>query len=209
MNIIAHRGQWATPQEQNTEKAFERAFLNGFGIEFDVRDHNQSLVVSHDMPAGHAMPLAYLLEMHARLAPGVTLAINIKADGLAQELKRLTEKFRTRSYFAFDMSVPDMRHYLSESIPCLARHSEYEPFTPFHEQAQGVWFDSFSHQLPAISLIQRCLNESKIACVVSAELHGGAPHAQWAALEYATLSPASGLMLCTDQPDAAQEKFNA
>lgn len=208
MNIIAHRGQWTMPQEQNTEKAFERAFLNGFGIEFDIRDHNQSLVVSHDMPAGQDMPLAYLLEMHARLAPSVTLAINIKADGLAEELLRLTEKFRTRSYFAFDMSVPDMRHYLNAAMPCLARHSEYEPFTPFHEQAHGVWFDSFSNKLPDISLIKRCLNESKIACVVSAELHGSAHYAQWASLEHSGLSQTPGLMLCTDEPDAAQEAFN-
>lgn len=212
MKIIAHRGLWTSVSEQNSEQAFERAFLAGFGIEFDIRDHNQSLVVSHDMPSGAPMPLARLLEMHAELAPEVPLAINIKADGLADELKLLTEQYRTGSFFAFDMSVPDMIHYLRLGLPCLARCSEFEPFTVLHAQAQGVWFDCFTHLLPDNIAIQECMDQGQIACVVSAELHDQGHHAQWAMLKQlsAMYLPSSPyLMLCTDEPHAAKEEFNA
>lgn len=210
MNIIAHRGMWTTTAEQNTEKAFERAFLAGFGIEFDVRDHNQLLVVSHDMPSGTPMPLAVLLEMHACLAPSTTLAINIKADGLAEATNSLIAQYQTASCFVFDMSVPDMWHYLRAGVPCLARHSEFEPFTALHDEAQGVWFDGFNHHLPNISLIEECLRKAKTACVVSAELHGKEYHSQWAALAQlsSTQLQSPYLMLCTDEPQAAQERFN-
>ena len=36
MNIIAHRGYWKVSSEMNTRVAFERALINGFGIETDI-----------------------------------------------------------------------------------------------------------------------------------------------------------------------------
>lgn len=209
MNIIAHRGMWSAPAEQNTGQAFEQAFTAGFGIELDVRDHNGALVVSHDMPLGSPMLLADVLAMHQALAPHTSLAINIKADGLALPLKHLLVEYGTTEYFVFDMSVPDMRACLAAGLTSLARHSEFEPVTELHARAQGIWFDSFSWCLPDIGLISRCLSREHIACVVSAELHGHGHHAQWAMLAQLAAGQHEGrLMLCTDRPAEAQEMFN-
>ena len=57
LKIIAHRGFWLEKSEQNSLKAFKKAFENGFGVETDVRDFNGELVISHDIATKNALPL--------------------------------------------------------------------------------------------------------------------------------------------------------
>ena len=51
MKIISHRGLWRTVNEQNSLTAFSKSFSHGFGIELDVRDFNNEILISHDMPS--------------------------------------------------------------------------------------------------------------------------------------------------------------
>lgn len=56
----------------------------GYGTETDIRDIQGKLVISHDMPQGNEITFEELLQiMDGRNLP---LALNIKADGMANEI---------------------------------------------------------------------------------------------------------------------------
>lgn len=38
MQIFSHRGYWKNKQEKNSIVAFDRSFLNSYGLETDLRD---------------------------------------------------------------------------------------------------------------------------------------------------------------------------
>ncbi|MFG6652729.1 hypothetical protein ACGYN7_08905 [Campylobacter jejuni] len=38
MKILSHRGYWKNKQEKNSIAAFDRSFLNSYGLETDLRD---------------------------------------------------------------------------------------------------------------------------------------------------------------------------
>lgn len=107
MEIISHRGYWHHKSERNLPVAFERSFDLGFGTETDVRDCSGRLLISHDMPTGKEITLDDLLDIMA--GRNLPLAINIKADGLAQAVTDTFAKHGHTNWFVFDMAVPDMR----------------------------------------------------------------------------------------------------
>ena len=107
MKVLSHRGYWKEASEKNLETAFRRSFDLGFGTETDVRDCAGRLLISHDMPTGSEISLGAFVN----LASGrdLPLAINVKADGLADSLAREMQAARAGDWFVFDMAVPDMR----------------------------------------------------------------------------------------------------
>ncbi|ULT71489.1 phosphodiesterase [Pseudomonas sp. BC42] len=204
MEIISHRGYWLEPHERNQPVAFHRSFDLGYGTETDVRDCAGRLVISHDMPTGQEMTLDDLLDiMGGRNLP---LAINIKADGLAQVL---AAKFKDRNHtnwFVFDMAVPDMRGYFNEGVCTYTRLSDVEPMPAWLDQAAGIWLDHFSHGHYPNCEIVKYLSHGKKICVVSPELHGRDVADAWGSLRQLNTLP--GLMLCTDKPEQADCFFN-
>jgi hypothetical protein len=202
MQILSHRGYWKAPDEKNERIAFERSFSLGFGTEIDVRDCLGALVIAHDMPGAGAMPLPEVLSM-AGDKP-LTLAINVKADGLAHALAR-TFRGSRHDWFVFDMSIPDMRKQLDVGNPVFVRVSEVEREPPWIDEAQGVWLDAFSGDWYGLALVQSLLGQGLKVCVVSPELHQRNPMPLWQKL-YAVRAEAR-LMLCTDRPEEAQQFF--
>lgn len=209
MDIAAHRGHWKISAEKNSLEAFERALRSGMGIETDLRDWQGEVVISHDMPRGGEMTLDTFFELCDSYPQAGPLALNIKADGLQQQLKRALEKHAIRNAFVFDMAVPDALGYLREGIPTYTRRSEYETEAAFLEQAAGIWLDGFHGEWYSTSHIEAWLVQGKAVCIVSPELHGRPHRTLWAALRKAGLHRHPRLSLCTDFPDEAQETFNA
>lgn len=202
MKILSHRGYWKTIEEKNSLVAFERSFALGFGTETDVRDMAGALVISHDMPVGAPMALATFLDLIDD--PSMPLAMNIKADGLATDLARHFEG-RGLDWFVFDMSVPDLRMHLNAGNPVFVRMSEVERDPAWLDEAQGIWLDAFAGEWYDMALVRALLDSGKRVCVVSPELHRRDHAALWDAL--APLARHEGLMLCTDFPELAKEKF--
>ncbi|KWF85242.1 phosphodiesterase [Burkholderia cepacia] len=203
MKIISHRGFWLEREEKNTLAAFNRSFDQSFGTETDVRDLNGALVISHDPPKGGEMLLSEFLELLT--GRDLTLAINIKADGLA---KGVVDAFKTsglKNWFVFDMSVPDMRGYLAEGVPVYARLSEVEQTPSFADAVQGIWLDGFDGVWYTPEVIEHYLTVGKDICIVSSELHGRDPAKQWEMLK--TLKNSERVTLCTDFPDRARKYF--
>lgn len=205
MIILSHRGYWTSREERNTREAFLRSFSLGFGTETDVRDSNGTLVISHDPPTGGEMPLAEFLALPG--LAGLPLAMNVKADGLAEPLAAAMRAAGHDNWFAFDMSVPDLLQHLRVGAPVYTRLSEYETVPSCLDRAQGIWLDAFEGEWFTAADVTRLLASGQKVCVVSSELHGRDPAALWALLR--PLAAEAGLMLCTDIPEQAREFFGA
>lgn len=209
ISIIAHRGLWTQPAERNGPSALEAALASGFGVETDIRDHAGRLVVSHDPPSGHEQTFEDLLDCYARHRQPGPLALNVKADGLADAIHDACATRGVTGYFCFDMSVPDSRSYLARAMPLYGRRSELEPASPLLDFCEGIWLDAFVDDWFTLDDILAWTKAGKRVCVVSPELHARPHHNVWSMLR--TLShvyapEVSGrLTVCTDHPLALQE----
>lgn len=201
MRILGHRGYWKDPSEKNREIAFARAFDLGFGVETDVRDLAGTLVISHDPPYGAELTLDAFLEV---LGPrDVPLAINVKSDGLAGALRDIMRRHAVIDWFAFDMSVPDMRGQIAAGNPVFARVSELEPWQPWMASTRGVWLDAFDSEWYGTGTLAALLAEVGRVCIVSPELHGRPHRPLWDALRPLRGDPR--ILLCTDHPEQAAD----
>lgn len=204
---LAHRGLWTAPAERNTLAAFRRAFAHGWGVELDVRDLGGTLVVSHDPPTRGALAFdAVVAAWRATGCPG-TLAINIKADGLEQQLARAMGDADPARWFAFDMSIPDALRYVRAEIPYFTRHSDVEHDPALYAQASGVWLDDFAGGFVDRDRIAVHLAAGKRVAVVSPELHGRDHRPAWEAWRRWDVWASQAVLLCTDHPTEAQEVF--
>jgi glycerophosphoryl diester phosphodiesterase len=200
MKILSHRGLWRDAKEKNSLEAFRRSAELGFGTETDVRDRQGELVISHDMPRGDEPTLAAFLSVFA--GTDLPLAINVKADGLAEVLCETMRKANVAEWFAFDMSIPDTRAYLHRRAPVFLRMSEVEMQPPWLEAAAGVWLDAFEATWYTAARIEELLQTRRV-CVVSPELHGREPHDVWRLL--APMARCARLSICTDRPEELRE----
>jgi hypothetical protein len=217
VEILCHRGWWSTPDERNSRQALSRAFAAGLGVETDLRDLAGRILVSHDPPQNAEVPgspgkpvdLAELLALHTTHGHTTSLALNVKADGLAVPVaKALADAGLTAAAYAFDMSVPDQLAWLRTGVPVFTRHSDLEPEPVLYHQADGVWLDDFGpRRWWTAATIESHLRAAKRVAVVSPELHGRDHRDAWDALLGSGLAQADGLALCTDHPEAALEAF--
>ena len=169
-----------------------------------MRDLDGSLVVSHDPPSSETrLGLDQVLEAHRALGAPGTLAVNVKADGLSGMLREALSA--TNHWFAFDMSVPDMRLYHSAGLPYYTRHSEFETSPPFYEQATGVWLDCFESDWFTESDVATHLDSGKAVCLVSPELHGRAAQPIWQGWADWRVLRHPSLQVCTDEPMLARQ----
>jgi len=158
MQIISHRGYWKTPEERNKVVAFERSFMMGFGTETDLRDAAQQVVISHDMAGETAISFEAFLQLFVQYNKQLPLALNIKADGLQNEVKKQLEAFGIDNYFFFDMSVPDALLYAEAGLNFFSRQSEYETEPAFYNDAAGIWLDAFKKQWYDADLLSKHLD---------------------------------------------------
>lgn len=199
--ILAHRGFWKTENEKNTKIAFERAFDNDFGIETDLRDIKGTIVISHNMPHGNEITFEEVLQLLD--GRDLTLALNIKADGQAEEIKRLLEKYNHTNYFTFDMSIPDMVVQHKVGLKVFTGFSDIVPTPILFDKAVGIWLDCFNSDWFGRKEIVELQAKGKKVCIVSPDLHKREYKCVWE--KYKNVE---GIMVCTDYPQEAKEFFN-
>lgn len=205
MQVISHRGYWLKESEKNTQQSFSRSFSLGFGTETDVRDCQKKLVISHDPPDGNEFTFDQLLELAAPFK--LPLAINIKADGLASEIRATMQRYQYPYWFVFDMSVPDTRAQLAAGNPVFVRMSEVEAMPAYLHVAAGVWLDAFENDTWRLGALTRLLEARVQTCVVSPELHRREHLPFWESLKASELYKNDKLLLCTDLPEEAVAFF--
>lgn len=205
MKIISHRGYWREAHEKNQPVAFHRSFDLGFGTETDIRDSGRELVIAHDMPSGREIKLTEMLDILA--GRDLTLAVNIKADGLARALAAIMNERRVTGWFTFDMSFPETLIQSRIGVPFFTRVSDYERTPLLYEPARGVWLDAFDSDWYGWDDVETFLRDSKQVCLVSPELHARPYRERWESLARSSLRRHPSLILCTDLPEEAQALF--
>jgi len=210
--ILAHRGWHYQSNEKNSQVSIERALKAGFGIETDLRDYNQKVVISHDPPTDQCglLSLEWLLRYAEKIRANGQIALNIKSDGLApmiSENLRIYKNLR-KNIYVFDASVPDALQYIFKDINTYSRVSEYEEMPSYGNIMSGVWIDNFGGGFPQTQSAKYFINKGISVTIVSSELHGRCHEELWRELKEAKLHLSPILQLCTDLPDRADAFFS-
>lgn len=208
MKIIAHRGFWNSPEEKNSLLSFKRAFLNGYGVETDLRDYCGKLVISHNIADEKSILCDEFFDLYRQYGNDAPLALNIKADGIQCLLKNLLEKYRIQNYFVFDMSIPEQVVYKQEGIIFFTRCSDIEKECVLYKDALGIWLDTFyDDRWDILDSARAGLDGGKQVAIVSPELHGKTEEKMWNAIRKEGLDKKEGFYLCTDYPAKAMKIF--
>jgi hypothetical protein len=209
--VLAHRGLWNDSRTQNSIDAISAALDLGFGIEIDVRERSGVLVLSHDFPNEDVAELQPKHPVWDKLTEQTSIAFNIKADGLASELKRCLNELPKHNGFTFDMSLPEAVVYSSLNIPRAQRVSEYEPINLWRAAPHGVvdriWLDCFhSDWWINVKDFPESLKKNQVF-VVSPELHGRNPQKVWDWCKQ-ELQQGVDIYICTDYPEKVAEQWS-
>ena len=137
-----------------------------FGLEIDIHNYNNKLVLAHDHPNEQSIKLEDFI---THVPKNSLLAINIKNEEVEVELKIILSRSKTTNYFTFDWPVTSLHNAINHDLNCAFRLSEYEkdivPNCPW------VWLDSFNGiWYDADFLISLKKSGIKLA-IVSPELH--------------------------------------
>lgn len=175
MKIIAHR--------INTVSQLKSVPKN-FGIEVDVRYHEDELVLHHDPFHHHQSPkpenFAEFLTHYECEGP---IILNVKTEGVEEKCIELMNEFQIKNWFFLDLSIPYFVKYakLAESAfikgfgpeNLAVRFSEEEPIEyalNFSGKAKWVWVDCFT-KLPLDDNYYKKLKQAGFKiCLVSPEL---------------------------------------
>lgn len=204
MKIIAHRGYWKKETEKNTTTAFNRAISLGFGIETDVRDVGNNLMIAHD-PFSVA-EISFLDFYNDVKDLDLTFAINIKADGLSDHISQIIETGRKANFVFFDMSGPEHHKYIERKLSTLNRVSEFERPFAFSDQVDDFWLDSFESENWQKEWLEENVRKARRVFIVSPELHGRNNLSLWRELLTVDFGNTS-IFLCTDFPEEASLFF--
>mgnify|MGYP003624673140 CR=1 FL=1 len=142
-----------------------------YGVELDLRDYGNDLVLEHDPFVGGELFEDYLKEYEHGL-----MILNIKSERIEFRVLELLKKYNISDYFFLDSSFP-MIHFLAlqGEHNCAIRFSEYEGLDTvlaMKGRVKWVWVDCFS-KLPLDNLSFNILKENGFKlCLVSPELQG-------------------------------------
>ena len=208
--ILAHRGLSRNPQEQNTLESIKLAFVEGFGVEIDVRDQLGQLIVSHDPPSNQVYPTLKDVSKLSFSTPTTVsplLALNVKSDGIVKLLKSNPVDLSKLRHFWFDMSFPESYLMRKAGYEVAHRLSEFERFDQSYlseTMAEFVWLDSFQQQWWDSGIVAKLSKMGVSTIIVSPELHGREPESTWE--QFAEMLQAGlDVYMCTDHPFAVEE----
>ncbi|MGX5710698.1 phosphatidylinositol-specific phospholipase C/glycerophosphodiester phosphodiesterase family protein [Brucella lupini] len=149
-----------------------------FGVEIDLRNHGDEILVTHDPFITRAVLLQDWLKQYRHRF----LIANVKEEGLEPRLTALLAEYGVSDFFILDESIPFIRKYALEGLPNFAvRVSELESIETalriasyLHGENRSInwiWADSFTgmplHPDEALALRQAGYR----ICIVSPELH--------------------------------------
>jgi hypothetical protein len=191
MLYIAHRVNTA---------AQLRAVSPDCGVELDLRDRGERLILQHDPFADGEDFEEYLRHYRHGL-----MILNVKSERVEPRVLELVRKYEVRDYFFLDCSFPMVRWLVGQCETRVAvRFSEFEPVESalaVAGQVEWVWVDCFT-RMPLTRDTHARLKAHFKLCAVSPELQGR-PVTEIAS--YANeLRPYPVDAVCTKRPDLWQ-----
>lgn len=139
-----------------------------WGVEIDLRDHNDNIVLQHDPYISNAIRFEDWLKEYKHSL----IILNIKSEGIEYRILELLKKYNITSYFFLDSSIPMIIKLLSKGETNIAiRYSEYEPLEfidKFRGKCKWLWVDCFTRYPELNKNITNGFN----ICLVSPSLQG-------------------------------------
>lgn len=193
-----------------------------YGIEIDLRNHGDQLLVTHDPFQTDAVTLDEWLEHYHHKF----LIANVKEEGLEPRLQQLLTDRGITDFFILDESFPYIRKYALTGLSNFAlRVSEFESVkTPLRlasylgsqqKRVDWIWADSFTGQPLPTRDVELLRSVGFKICTVSPELHHVADSASWERriAAYVEQLQQQGEpvcwpdMVCTKRPDLWKQYF--
>ena len=162
MEIIAHR--------INTIHQLKNLNSN-FGVEVDIRSNEKNLIIGHD-PFSDYINLKDWLSFYNH----GTLILNVKENGLEEELLKTMLYFNKENFFILEQSFPYILNTIKNGEKrCAVRLSEFESINTvlsLKDKLNWVWID-FLTKFPVDFEIYKILKKNNFKlCIVSPELQG-------------------------------------
>ncbi|QEL20184.1 phosphatidylinositol-specific phospholipase C/glycerophosphodiester phosphodiesterase family protein [Limnoglobus roseus] len=188
MNYIAHRVNTA---------AQLRTVPSEYGLEIDLRDRGERLILQHD-PFGDGEDFETWLNDYRH----GTIILNVKSERIELRILDVLKQRGITDYFFLDCSFPMIRLLNRNGERKIAvRFSEYEPIEgclALAGQVDWVWVDCFT-RMPLDPASYAKLKASFKLCAVSPELQGRPVET---IADYAReLAPFPMDAICTKRPD--------
>ncbi len=148
------------------------ALPHGVGIELDLRDKGEDLILQHD-PFSNGDKFEDLLKHYSGRR---TLILNIKSERIEARVTELIQKYNVKEYFFLDSSLPMIVQLAKKMERNIAvRFSEYESIESvllLAGKIDWVWVDCFT-RLPIDRNNFKALKKNGFKlCLVSPELQG-------------------------------------
>ena len=162
MEIIAHR--------INTIDKLKNLNIK-LGVEVDIRSNDKNLIICHD-PFTDYINFEEWLSFYNH----GTLILNVKENGLEEELLKTLQDFKKENFFILDQAFPYIVNTINQGEKrCAVRLSEYESINTvlaLKDKLSWVWIDFFT-KFPIDLEIYKILKKNKFKlCFVSPELQG-------------------------------------
>lgn len=140
------------------------------GIEIDLRDNqNGSVYLSHD-----PFVSGELLDDFLKHYEHGTLILNIKSEGIEEQVLDVLSKYNIKSFFFLDLSFPSLMRLSKNNQKNIAvRFSDFESIEnviKLKDRVTWIWVDSFEALELNESIIETILKCGLKTCLVSPEL---------------------------------------
>jgi len=144
-----------------------------YGVEVDVRDRDQNLILSHDPLSDGELFEEYLKDFNHAL-----LVINIKSQHLEVKILEILNFYNIKNYFFLDSAFSSLVMLNSEdnnNISFAGRLSEYESIETIELSSKlinWVWVDSFTRLGYGSDEYKRIRSLNKRICLTGPDLLG-------------------------------------
>lgn len=143
-----------------------------FGVEIDLRSNGGSLFLSHDPFMHNLVRFEDWLTSYHHYG----IIVNIKEEGLEDEILRLLKDHAVEDFFFLDQSFPYLVRTLKQGeYRCAVRVSDFESAETarsLNPMPEWVWLDSFTGDWQHLSEINNLVSQGYKTCLVSPELQG-------------------------------------
>jgi hypothetical protein len=162
MLFIAHR--------VNTVSELEKIPIH-FGVELDLRDRGDDLILAHD-----PFSMGECFKNYLKVYNNAFIILNVKSERIEYRVLEFMKHYSLEKYFFLDCSFPMIYKLSSEGEHRLAlRFSEFESIDTIlamQGKASWVWVDCFT-KLPINQTNYQLLKSAGFKlCLVSPELQG-------------------------------------
>lgn len=141
-----------------------------YGIEIDIRSYSKNLILNHD-----PFYTGDLLSEWLKSYNHGTLILNVKEEGLEEEILFLLKKNLVESYFFLDQSFPSIfKNIKNKDTKSAIRISDYESVeNAFNLEGKidWIWLDIFDKFVISKEVLKKLKRKEFKVCLASPELN--------------------------------------